>query len=138
QSRSIMSGSRWMTTLRKLPTSRENRNTTPTNTTGEAAARRSIIAGALRGGAPFRETGAGLPSPVARGARSHGGALRPRWIARRADARGRPWCPPSDHRAHLEDRQVHRHDEAADEDAQDRHDHGFEQAAQVVDRVVHV
>ena len=40
--------------------------------------------------------------------------------------------------AHLEDREIHRDHQAADEHTEDGHDQRFQQGAHVVDRVVHV
>jgi len=40
--------------------------------------------------------------------------------------------------AHLEDRQIHRDHQAADEHTEDGHDQRFQQGAHVVDRVVHI
>src|SRR3569832_1016383 len=98
-----------MTTLRKLPTSRPVTVTAMTKARGFAA-RYSNSAKAVspRGGWP-RRCG---------------------------------WRPCECHRllddfAHLEDGQIHGDDEAADDDAEEGHDHRLEQTAQAVDGVVH-
>src|SRR5690606_40113896 len=42
----------------------------------------------------------------------------------------------SDHSAELEDRQVHGHHQAADDDAEEHHDHGFEKLRQTGHRII--
>src|SRR5690606_36691957 len=86
---------RWITTFRKLHTSRPNTSTTTANRGFEAES--SSITWALAA----------------------------RWVV-------------LDHRAQLEDGQVHRNDEAADEHAQDGHDQRLEQARHRVHGVVHL
>ena len=94
QPRSSIFGSRWMTTFRKLPTHR------PTT-----SARRRASAGSLMS---------------ARRAAGEASRRAARCQARRSVARSTcRWrrTGASDDRAELEDRQVHRDDEAADDDA---------------------
>src|SRR6185312_11994590 len=85
--RSIMIGTRWMTTLRKLPTTRPSTRQTPMNRAGDEA-RRAITAGF---------PSASQENAARRAAFSWG------WLT----------CGGSDDLTHLEDRQVHRDHEAA-------------------------
>src|SRR6185437_2997377 len=94
--RSIMIGTRWMTTLRKLPTTRPSTRQTPMNRAGDEA-RRAITDGLQSDG---------QENAARRAAFSYG------WVV----------CPRSDDLTHLEDRQVHRDDEAADQHAENDHD----------------
>src|SRR5690606_14388715 len=107
QSCSIMIGTRWMTTFRKLPTSRPMRAAAAIAKGGDWARRSSIGRGrAGQGGA--RIAAAGTRRPLAR----------------------------SDHLAELEDGQVHGHDQAPDQGAEDDHDEWFQQAREALDGVV--
>ena len=86
-----------MTTLRKLPTSRPTRAVAPTNT---YLAPKRIASNQGHGERGEVRPAAGVaPAPA-------------------TPARGRP----SDHRPQLEDWQVHRYYEPADEDPENRHD----------------
>src|SRR6185436_15911395 len=114
---SIMMGTRWMTTLRKLPIMRPNATQIPMNSAGCAArmARKSANTSGIR----YRKT----PRPSFRtgaafsGLSSAGeGALH--------------------HRAQFEDGQVHGDHEATDEHAEDGHDERLEQRGHAVHRVV--
>src|SRR6266513_1951156 len=99
-----------MMTLRKLPTARPSTRQVPTNTAGEDAS--SSITGMMyRLSNENAARSAALSNP-------------------RGEVRS------SDHRAELEDRQVHGDHQAPHEHAQDRHDQGLEQARHGVDRIV--
>src|SRR5579864_9539126 len=91
--RSSITGRRWMTTLRKLPTTRPSTREVPMNMGGDAAS--SSITD--------------MRDSRKRRAR--------RGVSCEAERRTRS----SDHRTELEDRQVHRDHEAADQDAEHYH-----------------
>src|SRR5690606_5110247 len=149
-SRSIMIGTRWITTLRKLPTSRPITAAATVAKAGDWARRSSIVrdgGASSRVGPLSRGDARGWPDrrgmsmsrrPAARRGLAPGGFPRSA-PAGASDPRARAaWGGPasSDDLAELEDRQVHGHDEPTDQGAAHHHDDRLEQARQALYRVV--
>src|SRR5690348_12002771 len=105
-----MMGRRWMTTLRKLPTTRPSTRQTPMNRAGDEASR-----GITAWLSPVVKENAARSAAFSEGLTTEAG---------------------SDDLPHLEDRQVHGDDEAADQHAEDHHDQRLEQARHRVHGVV--
>src|SRR5688572_31832840 len=118
-----MIGRRWITTLRKLPTSRLRMNTDAIRSAGEVAKASSIVM--PRGVYLFSRR------PCCSTAQMKTPRTARRFLRLCA-------CWPSDHRAQLEYRQVHCDHETADQCAQDHHDQRLEEARQTVDGGVDV
>src|SRR5580704_7547120 len=109
--RSSMIGRRWITTLRKLPTTRPNARQVPMNKDGEAASSASTDMLVVS-----------RKASAARDARR----LRVCFVQR--------GC--LNHRRQLEDWQIHGDNEAADHHAEDQHDEWLKQARHRIDGVV--
>src|SRR4026207_2165404 len=112
-----MIGRRWMTTLRKLPTSRLRMNTDAIRSAGEVAKASSIV---MPRGVYLFSRRQCCPTAQMKTPRI---ARRFLWLC----AYG-----PSDHRAQLEDRQVHRDHQTTNQRAQDHHDQRLEEARQTI------
>src|SRR6185295_11354247 len=102
--RSSMRGRRWMTTFRKLPTTRPTTTAATMNSQGAALKTSTIVI-------------------ARRGVRREADFVGPEQVTPHS-----PRPPPhlfSDRLAHLEDREIHGDDQAADQRAQHDHDHRF-------------